>query len=70
MIRSGKCPGCGSVPSSIMLETTEGRVGLGGTAYKLVSYLCAGCRTILGVEMDPIALKSDIINGVKKSLGR
>lgn len=70
MFKSGKCGGCGNVVQTVSMETIEGQVGIGGERYNLVSYLCPSCRNILGVQMDPIALKTDTINGLKKALGR
>lgn len=69
MIRSGKCPSCGKVPSSIDIEPIE----LGSpfaARYKGVSYVCpnVACRAILGVQMDPIALEADTANRVVKKL--
>ena len=71
MIRSGKCPGCESVPYSIFVETSEGPIGfMGQSSVKLVSFVCSGCRTILGVQVDPLAVKTDTVNELKKALGR
>lgn len=35
-----------------------------------ISINCPYCYTVLSMAIDPIALKADIINGVKKALGR
>lgn len=71
MINGGKCPGCGNVATSIAMETISGRVGIvSRTTYNLVSYTCPSCHTILGVEMDPMALKADIVNDLVKKLRR
>lgn len=69
MIRSGKCPGCGKVPQRIDLENIDVGVLL-GSQYAGVSYVCPNpsCRTILGVGIDPVALKSDTVDQVVKAL--
>ena len=69
-ITTGKCPGCGNVPAfgvnmqGVDIKGQDGRSWLG------VMYVCPNltCQTILGVGIDPIALKTDTINGVVKKL--
>jgi len=40
------------------------------SAYKGVSYVCPsmGCHLVLGVGLDPIALKTDLVNEIVKKL--
>lgn len=69
MINTGKCPGCGNTVTSVNVEDVDVAVGL-QPQWRGVSYVCPHCRIVLGVEIDPIALKSDIVSGVAKKLGR
>jgi hypothetical protein len=45
-----------------------------GKSWNAVSYQCPHCHTVLSVEIDPIALKSDIVSevtdGILKMLPR
>ena len=67
---TGKCPGCGNVPSfGVKLQGVDIK-GPGTTVWNGVAYVCPNlqCQTILGVQMDPVALKTDTINGLLKKL--
>jgi hypothetical protein len=67
MIKTGKCPGCGKVPTHLSFNGIEIK-RLGQNTWNGVTYLCPLCNTILGAEIDPIALKADIVNEVVKKL--
>jgi len=72
-ILSGKCPGCGLVPQRLNLQLISAGQAFGaGVTYNCVSYVCPNvkCQTILGVQMDPLAVKTDTVNAVAKKLGR
>lgn len=65
---NGKCPKCDNIVTYLKGHPTDIRAG--GSAYNGVQYQCPYCTAILGAEVDPLAIKSDILNGVKKILGR
>lgn len=70
MITTGKCPKCGNVPSfGVNLQTVDVRGGA-GVVWHGVMYVCPNpqCQTILGVGMDPVALKTDTVNAVVRKL--
>jgi hypothetical protein len=56
----GKCPKCQQVVSRVMVVGIDGDDTIAGRTWKVVTYSCASCSTVLGVEMDPLAVKSDI----------
>ena len=66
---TGKCPRCEAVVRHALLESLpiQAEPQTRGTAG---SYICPHCRTILGVGIDPAALKSDTVDAVKKLLQR
>ena len=66
----GKCGHCGTVARNVLIENVEAKVGAfgAGGAYLAVSYLCTSCRAILRVQMDPVALKADIVADLVKAL--
>ena len=70
MIPTGKCPKCEKVPSGIFIEdiTIRQQFSMSG-GLNGVSYLCNHCKTILGVAMDPVDLKADIVRDVCQALG-
>ena len=65
-----KCPSCGSVLTHVALELMPIKGGLSASDFNGVAYVCpvATCRVILSVGIDPVALKTDTINGVVTAL--
>ena len=70
MIKTGKCPGCGKVPNfGIDVQPVDIKAP-GGAKWRGIMYVCPDtqCHTILGVGIDPLALKTDVVDGVIKAL--
>ena len=69
----GKCPNCQKIPLTVNGGGLDARFS-GGGVFKAVTYNCPYCNTILGVQIDPIALRTDIVNfttnAVLTALGR
>lgn len=63
-----KCPKCEKLTSSFNIKAVS--LKSGRTSYHGVAYSCPYCFSAVGVEMDPIALKADVLDGVKKLLGK
>jgi hypothetical protein len=61
-----KCPHCNRLISDLKIEATTLRGGA-GIAYKGVTYSCPmmSCGKIISVQMDPVALKADLIKKLK-----
>jgi len=66
MINSGICPKCGKIISAVKIEDVDVRVGF-QSKWRGISYCCLHCNTVLNVEIDPIAIKTDIVNEITKS---
>lgn len=67
---TGKCPKCEKVVTQAIFEAIDVRESFGTTTWKGVSYKCPSCSSVLGIQIDPIAVKTDILSGVKKLLSR
>ena len=67
----GSCPKCGNVVTSVAIEEVKITQGL-QHVFLGVSYVCPnwGCQAVLTVSIDPIALKTDIVNEVLRGLGK
>jgi len=65
----GKCPKCDNVVNAVRIETIEVEQSR-MVKWKGASYVCSSCDSVLGISIDLLALKTDIINGVVKSLRR
>ena len=57
-----KCPNCDKLLTNVTYETT--RIGplLSTEGFYGLIYLCPYCQHVLGVGMDPIAIKTDAVN--------
>ena len=68
-----KCPSCGKAIIYVDLQDIEINAQ-SPNRWRGISYCCPLCRAVLGVSIDPVALKADMIAGVteavKKLLGR
>ena len=56
---SGTCPSCKGVVTA--LRGTPVDVEFPGQGYKAVTYNCSLCNTVLGCAIDPIALRTDVV---------
>ena len=63
----GKCPKCEQVLMNVAIEDVNITVSF-QPRWKGISYLCPFCNTVLSVNMDPIALKADLLSGVQSLL--
>jgi hypothetical protein len=69
LLNSGKCPHCKEVVSSVRIEDIDINLGP-GIDWQGVSYCCPSCDAVLSVQIDPVALKTDIINVLVEELRR
>lgn len=65
MINTGKCPKCETTITSVRIEDVDVKVGF-QSRWKGVSFCCPSCSVVLSVAIDPIAIKTDIINALKR----
>lgn len=56
----GKCPKCDKMVGRITGESVEIDFGINKTKWIGNMYLCPSCRTVLGCQIDPIAIKTDL----------
>jgi hypothetical protein len=68
-IPTGLCPKCEQVVTHIEVEGISIEKLLNGS-WTGVSYLCPLCRTILGVQIDPVALQIDTVNQILEAFGK
>lgn len=63
----GKCPKCEKSLSYVNCGSVDVKVPLGKT-WKGISYTCPYCHTMISTQIDPIAIKTDIVNELFKKL--
>lgn len=68
-IHTGKCPNCEKIMHYMVMQGVDAKV-LMGHSWRAVSYQCPHCHTVVGVEIDPIALKAELVEQIAKRLGR
>lgn len=63
---SGKCPHC----KTALMRATASKIEIqsGGAKFLGVSYSCPSCSAVLSVELDPLALKADLVSELKKEI--
>lgn len=64
---AGNCPKCEKALGRVTIEQIDA-YNQSGNAFNAVAYLCPHCRSVLSVEIDPLALKSDIVKDLVKAL--
>lgn len=64
---SGKCPKCETATTAVQIESVDIREGP-NKAWLGIMLLCPSCRTILGISIDPVALKTEIIDSVTEAI--
>ncbi len=64
----GKCPKCEKPVTRVTIDSVD--VETGTKTYKGISYVCPSCHHVLGVVIDPVALKSDTVSEILKALGK
>ena len=68
-MNTGKCPKCDEKLSSVVTQDITLLAGASGQ-WKGLSHCCPYCSAILGVELNPIAIREDILSGIAKLLNR
>jgi phage FluMu protein Com len=69
MIPQGKCVKCARLLTHVDLDAITVGNQITGPLHKGISYVCPQCKTVLGVAIDPIALKADTVREVLEGLG-
>ena len=65
MMNSSKCPHCKAVISSVATEDITMTVSMGQPAWKGFSHACPSCKSVLGVEINPLTVQGEIIDAIK-----
>jgi len=67
MPSNAKCPKC----DALITRVTAGHVPIEipmGNSWNGIAYACPSCKSLLGVQIDPIAIKEDIVTELFKRL--
>ena len=61
-----KCPKCEKAVTYIKIQGMDAKAGFGASSWKALTYVCPSCDTILSVQIDPIAIKTDTVSELKR----
>ncbi|SBW12699.1 conserved hypothetical protein [uncultured Alphaproteobacteria bacterium] len=64
---TGKCPKCEATLNNVNINAIDINEGL-RPRFKGVTYTCPYCHTVLGVGVDPFALKNDTVKETLQAL--
>lgn len=64
-----KCTHCGNGILNVFIDDVQALVPF-GTQWNAITYRCPSCNVLLGVGIDPIAIKTDIVEEILHALGR
>ncbi len=68
-IPSAKCPSCGNLINRVHFEEVNAEPGFFSYgAWRSIAFLCPQCRVVLSVQIDPIAIRTDICDHVDKEV--
>jgi hypothetical protein len=65
---AGKCPKCENVVTHVRGDGVT--ANFSGKSFNATTYSCPMCFTVLGCEIDPIAIRFDIVKMVCDELKR
>jgi hypothetical protein len=68
MATVGKCPKCGRGIGQVLFEVIVAQERPHGNAWNALSFLCPSCYSVLGVQVDPVALNSDLVEQLAERL--
>ena len=68
-MNTGTCPKCSKVLTALEVEDITLNVTY-NPQWKGFSYCCPYCRTIVGVQLNPLALEVDLVEKIAERLGR
>jgi endogenous inhibitor of DNA gyrase (YacG/DUF329 family) len=64
---TSKCPKCEKLVTRLNLNGMDASEPFKmGNGWKAITLTCPHCSSVLGAQIDPIAIRSDIVNAIKK----
>jgi hypothetical protein len=66
----GTCPQCKKTVPKPRIEHVMIADASVGMDWKGVNYSCPSCNCILGVSVDPLAIKDELVKELRRLLGR
>jgi len=64
-----KCPHCEKTVTNVIIEDVGASAGYGGNILNGISYACSHCKTILSVQINPMAVREETVRQILQALG-
>ncbi len=68
MAGEGKCPKCGKNVTKLKISSTTSSIDGQSRAFPTVMFCCPSCSSVLGVQIDPVAVMSGTVKGITRAL--
>ena len=68
MAGEGKCPKCGKAIARLKLASVPSSIEGQQNTFPTAIFLCPSCNSVLGAQIDPVAVMSGTVKGVAKAL--
>jgi phage FluMu protein Com len=63
-MNTNKCPHCKAIIGTVVTEDITMTIGAGKPAWNGFSHACPDCHAVLGVEVNPMTIQSEIIDAI------
>lgn len=63
-----KCPKCEKPILNVRFKGMQSKQSFGSNSLNSIAHCCPYCDSVLSVEVDPIAVKADIVNEIVRKL--
>lgn len=60
-----RCPRCDKPITPVSIQAVEGTAPV-GTRFRCIALDCPHCGAVLGAQLDPLAIRNDIVNALRK----
>jgi phage FluMu protein Com len=64
----GKCPSCKQLVSELIIDAHISGFVHPGKQFACVNFLCPQCKTVVGTQMDPVTMKTEVVNMLVQKL--
>src|SRR5215475_1573283 len=68
MAKDLKCPKCGKPIAELSIDTVKSSLKGQERKFPAVVFSCPSCGSVLGAQIDPVAVMSGTVQGVAKAL--
>ncbi len=68
MAKDLKCPKCGKAIAELRLDAIKASLDDQDRKFPAVTFSCPSCRTVLGAQIDPVAVMSGTVKGLASAM--